>query len=87
MSAPIGAPSPGSRGLQLACSHLAGPLVALDFEPNLLPLPEGSETASFDCRDVDEDVSSAVVRLDEAEALLPVEPFHSADLHIRVFQT
>src|SRR6266404_1403041 len=53
------------------------PLLALrDVELHALTLVEGLVALRLDRRVVDEDVSAAVGRRDEAEALLAVEPLH-----------
>src|ERR1700743_509598 len=52
-----------------------------DFELDSLILFKGAVTAALDLRVVDEDVFRAVVRCNESEPLLVVEPFHSALRH------
>jgi len=56
-------------------------LVALQLEAELLAFVERGHASALDGGDVDEDVGAAVVKLNEAEALLAVEPLHGADLH------
>src|SRR5262249_47682642 len=53
-----------------------------DVERHLLALIEGAQAGALDCADMNEDVLVAVVRLDEAEALLVVEPLHGAHSHL-----
>src|SRR5687768_2393446 len=54
-------------------------LLALDdVELDTLALRERAETAALDGRVVDEAILAAVLRRDEAEALLVVEPLHGA---------
>jgi hypothetical protein len=61
--------------------RLAGPSVCDDFEFELLPFVEGAQARSLDCADVNEHILAAVVRLNEAKALLAVEPLYSARTH------
>jgi len=49
--------------------------------PNLLSLAQGRKTSALDSGDVHENVVAALIRLDEAVALLAVEPLHSAVCH------
>src|SRR5437764_805822 len=57
-------------------------LLALgDVEFHLLVLVEATEAARRDRREVREDVGAAVVRADEAEALVGVEPLHGTCSH------
>jgi hypothetical protein len=51
------------------------------LERHPLALVQGLEAASHDRRVVDEDVLAPVVRRDESEALLAVEPLHNAFSH------
>src|SRR6476620_6096778 len=62
------------------------PLGALaDLELNFLVLLQGAEAAALNFRVVDEHVRRAVLRGDEAEALLRVEPLHSSLWHFLLF--
>ena len=54
----------------------------LNLELNTLVFLERTMAASLDLGVVDEEVLRAVVRGDEAEALLTVEPFHSSLCHL-----
>jgi hypothetical protein len=54
----------------------------LDLELHALVFLECAIAASLDLRVVDEEVLRAVVRGDEAEALVTVEPFHSSLCHL-----
>src|SRR5699024_12667834 len=54
-----------------------------DLELDLLVLLEGTEARALDLGVVDEDVSGAICRSDEAEALLSVEPLHSSLCHVK----
>jgi hypothetical protein len=70
------------EGLELRRGHLAGALVLLELEANALALVEAGESSALDRRDVHEDVRAALLRLDEAVALLLVEPFNSTGRHV-----
>eukprot|EP01012_Entosiphon_sulcatum_P030729 TRINITY_DN3808_c0_g4_i1.p1 TRINITY_DN3808_c0_g4~~TRINITY_DN3808_c0_g4_i1.p1 ORF type:complete len:107 (-),score=7.48 TRINITY_DN3808_c0_g4_i1:18-338(-) len=78
----IGAASGGRLDrLQIASSSLAAlrDHVVADF----LAFVERGHPGLLHGRDVHEDVLRAVLRLDETEALLSVEPFDGADRHDR----
>jgi len=47
-----------------------------------LSLIEPMHPCAFDSADVHEDILAAVIRLDESEALLAVEPLHGSLRHI-----
>src|SRR5207248_2102070 len=68
-------------GAQIVRRRLAGAAVCYDFERNLLPFVEGVHACTFDRADMDEDILAALVRLNEAEALLVVKPFHCSRSH------
>jgi len=54
----------------------------LNLELNALVFLERAIAASLDLGVVDEEVLRAIVRGDEAEALVTVEPFHSSLCHL-----
>ena len=59
----------------------------LDLVADLLALVEGGQASALDGGDVDESVLTALVRLNEAEALGRVEEFHGAiDGHGKTFR-
>jgi hypothetical protein len=62
-----------SSGLLAALGH--------DFEADLLALVQRAHTGTLNCRDVHEHILRAIVRLNEAVALLSIEKFHSSDRH------
>src|SRR5580658_6613106 len=64
-------PQVGGRGL-------AGAAILLDVVGDRLALVQPPPAGAFDGGDVDEHIVPAVVGLDEAEALLRVEPLHDA---------
>src|SRR5258708_30790383 len=68
-------------GAEVVSRGLATAAVRDDVERNLLALVEGAQTSALNGADVNENVLVAVVRLDEAEALLVVEPLHGAHCH------
>src|SRR5208337_5106406 len=71
----------GSGGAEVACARLARPLVCDDVEVHLLTLVQIIHPSALDGADVDEHVRAAVVRLNEAKALLGVEPLNGSGLH------
>src|SRR5690606_15925127 len=61
--------------------RLAAVAAGFDVEGDLLAVVEVGEAGALERRDVHEDVLRALLRLDEAEALGGVEPFHGAVGH------
>ena len=49
---------------------------------DLLAFDDFAHSGAFDGRDVDERVSAAIIRLNEAEALGEIEPFNCASGHV-----
>src|SRR4051794_38423466 len=70
-----------SNGLQVGCRRFATALVALELVAELLALIQAAEARALDRGDVDEDILIAILRLNEAIALLNVEPLDGADGH------
>jgi hypothetical protein len=68
-------------GAQIFGGGLAGPAVSNDVESDFLAFVKSAHAGAFDRADMNEDVVTAVFRLDEAEALLVVEPLHSTRIH------
>src|SRR5690606_12435131 len=68
-------------GLKVGSRGLAAAAVRLDLEGDLLALAELAHAGALDGGRVDEDVLAAVIRLDEAEALVDVVEFHGPGLH------
>jgi hypothetical protein len=62
-----------SSGLLAALGH--------DFEADLLALVQRAHTSALNRRDVHKHILRAIVRLNEAVALLSIEKFHSSDRH------
>src|SRR6267154_4817760 len=69
-----------SDGFQIDCGRLAV-LPLLELVGDLLVLVEIAEAGAFHRRDVHEYVLGLVVRLNEAETLARVEPFHGTGRH------
>ena len=70
-----------SRDYRLVTLPAAGPLAPLSmvkdtFELYALTFSKSFKTISLDCREVYEHVFRAIVRSDEAEAFVSVEPFY-----------
>ncbi|KQY62579.1 hypothetical protein ASD52_36480 [Ensifer sp. Root142] len=64
---------------------LARLVVALQVKANLLAFYNFPHSSALDGRDVNECVSVAVVRLDEAEAFGGIKPFYGASGHDEPF--
>jgi len=69
----------GSNHLEISSGLLAA--LGHDFEADLLALVQRAHTGTLNCRDVHEHILRAIVRLNEAVALLSIEKFHSSDRH------
>src|SRR4029077_16895326 len=65
------------RGRGFACFSVGN-----NVKGDLLSLVEVAHPSAFDRADVHEDIFTAVIRLDESEALLAVEPLHGSLRHI-----
>jgi hypothetical protein len=70
-----------SGGLQVAGGSLARLAIGEDLVRDLLALDQLRQTGALDCGDVDEHVAATIIRLDEAVALLVVEPLHGSGAH------
>ena len=73
--------------LKIAGRHLARLVVALEFEADFLAFDQLAHSSAFDSRDVNEGVSAAIIRLNEAEAFGGIEPFYCASGHDEPFQS
>jgi hypothetical protein len=69
-------------GAQIGCRGLSA--LGHNVERDFLSLVEAAHPGAFDSADVDEHVLAAVIRLDEAEALLAVEPLYGSLRHVNV---
>ena len=67
--------------LKLTSRHLAVAVIALKLITDLLAFADRTKVRALYSRDVHEHVRAAVVRLNEAEALLVVEPLNCSDSH------
>jgi len=65
---------------QIFSGRLAIPAVCNDIERHFLPLIKGAHAGAFDRADMNKDIL-AVFHLNEAVALLVVEPLHSTFIH------
>src|SRR5690606_29604351 len=63
---------------------LARALVALQLVADALAFVQRAEARAFDGGDVDEHVLAAILRLDEAVALLAVDPLYGALRHFSI---
>ena len=71
-----------SGGPQILSRGLARPSIGNHVEGDLLSFVEPVHPCAFDRADVHEDVLAAVIRLDEAESFLAIEPFHGSLRHM-----
>jgi hypothetical protein len=74
------------QSLKVVGRHLAALAVGDELEAYLLTFAQVAEPSPFDSADMDEGIIAAVIRLDEAEALLGVEPFHGSRSHSKLFR-
>jgi hypothetical protein len=68
--------------MQIVRRGLACPSIGDNVESDLLSLVEDTHASAFDRADVHEDILAAIIRLNEAEAFLVVEPLHGSFCHI-----
>src|SRR5260370_23081112 len=71
-----------SDGAQIVRRGLTRLSVSNNVESDLLSLVEPMHPSAFDCADMHEDILAAVIWLDEAEALLDIEPLHGSLRHL-----
>ena len=71
----------GLRDLKVGCGGLAGAPIGLKIIRDLLTLAETRNAGPLQRRGVDEHVLAAIVRLNEAVALLTVVPLHRTHIH------
>jgi hypothetical protein len=71
-----------SGSAQIPGGGLAGSSVGNKVKRDPLSLVEAAHPGVFDRADVHEDILATVIRLDESEALLAVEPLHGSFGHI-----
>jgi hypothetical protein len=70
-----------SAHAQFVSRRFAGSPICDNLVLKLLPLVEGPQAGALDRTDVNKHILAAVIRLNEAEALLAVEPLNSARTH------
>jgi hypothetical protein len=70
-----------SDGAQIVGGRLAGPGIGYNLEGDLLSPVEGTHSCTFDRPDVHENILAAILRLNETEASLAVEPLHDSLRH------
>jgi hypothetical protein len=68
-------------GAQVFGGRFAAAAVGHNVKGDLLSLVESAHSGAFDRADMDEDILVAVFRLNEAEALLAIEPLHGSLVH------
>jgi hypothetical protein len=73
--------------LKVASRHFARLCVALKVVADLLAFNDFAHASAFNSRNVNEGVSAAVVRLNEAEALGGIKPFNCASGHDEPFHS
>jgi hypothetical protein len=69
----------GLNHLEISSGLLAA--LGYDFEADLLALVQRTHAGALHCSDVHEHILRAIVRLNEAVALLGIEKLHSSDRH------
>jgi hypothetical protein len=82
-----GPPSQRSEGAQILGRGLARLSISNNLVRDSLSLVKSRQPRAFDRANVHEDVLAAVIRLDESEALLAIEPLHSSLRHVSFFST
>ncbi|MBB6221341.1 hypothetical protein GGE66_002311 [Rhizobium leguminosarum] len=73
--------------MKIASGHFARLVIALKLVADLLAFDDFTHAGALDGRDVNEGVSAAVIRLNEAEALGGIEPFNCASGHNKPFHS
>src|SRR6476620_715820 len=69
---------------EIASRGLAAFAVLLNLIIDLLAVIQGGKPGAFDSRDVDENVRTATVGLNESKTFAAVEPFHCSSRHTRI---
>jgi hypothetical protein len=69
------------RRLDIADGDLTGAAILLGIEGDLLTLVEGAHAGALEGRGVDEHILAAIIRRNEAEALLIVVELYGARIH------
>src|ERR1700741_5215718 len=71
-----------SNDLQIVRRGLSCLSIGDNVESDLLPLIEETHASAFDRTDMHKDILAAIIRLNEAEAFLVIEPLHGSFCHI-----
>ena len=72
--------------LQIVGRHLAAFAVGYQFEVYFLALAQVTQSGALDGTDVDKGVGAALIGLNEAKALLAIEPLYGSSRHEKPFQ-
>src|SRR5215471_4689360 len=70
-----------NRSFDLEIHRRCFPAVLFDLILDLLPLVERAQSSTFDCRDVNKDISAPALRLNKSIAFGRIEPFNAAGRH------
>jgi len=73
--------------LQVTSRHFARLVVALKIVPELLAFDDFTHSGALNSGNVNESISAAVVRLNEAEAFCGIKPFNCASGHNEPFHS
>ena len=73
------------QNFEIVGRHLAALPIGNELEANLLALMQIAEAGTLYSADVDEGISAAVIRRNETEALLGIEPFYGSRGHGKPF--
>jgi hypothetical protein len=68
-------------GAEIFSRVLAAAVIPHNVEGNLLPLDKAAETRTLHRTDVDENVRSTLIRLNESKALGGIEEFYNTGVH------
>jgi hypothetical protein len=67
-----------SLSAEIVSRRFAGSPIRNDFEFDLLALVEAMQASAFHRADMHEDILAAIVRLNETETFLTIEPLHGS---------
>jgi hypothetical protein len=68
--------------LEFVSRRFASAAILGDLVAHLLAFVQIAQTGALDGADMNEYVTSTLIRLDESEALLGIEPFYDASSHV-----
>src|SRR5690606_11585617 len=69
---------------EISSRGFASTAILLDLIADLLAIGEGRETRAFDSRNVNENVLTAVIGLNETKTLSAIEPLYRSSRHPRI---